>query len=75
MVQTNKPDLVLSVACHGDNPRTWALDPQRHDSCRIVVRCQQLKPALALKTRSSFSLVSAIVHAVLPMLAFCRTTH
>jgi hypothetical protein len=74
MAQTNKPDLVLRVACQEDSTRTWALDPQRRDSFRIVVRCRRAQGASA-KPRSWFSYFGAIAQAVLPVFALWRTGH
>jgi hypothetical protein len=74
MAQTNTPDLVLSVACHGDT-RTWTLDPQGRDSFRIVVCCHEVERIVTPKPRPSFSLLSAIAHAVLPLFALWRVGH
>jgi hypothetical protein len=51
-----------------------ALDPQRRDSFRIVVRCRRAQGASA-KPRSWFSYFGAIAQAVLPVFALWRTGH
>jgi hypothetical protein len=69
MAQTNKPDLVLSVACQEEAIRTWVLDPKGRNSFRIVVRCRRAPGAPSPKPRSWFSYFGAIAQAVLPVFA------
>lgn len=74
MAQTNKLDLVLSVAGQEDSTRTWVLDPQGRDSFRIVVRCRRA-PRASAQPHSWFSYFGAIAQAVLPVFALWRTGH
>lgn len=74
MAPRNKSDLDLCPGSPEDSTHAWVLDPPPgRNSFRIVVCGQRTSGAPTSKPRARFRYLGALVHGLLPMLAFWRT--